>query len=298
MHKYIGIDIGGTFIKGVLIDDHRLLAKTTMHTKVGDPQWQSSVDEIFQQLFRDSEQPIEGVGLSAPGVADPENKKIICMPGRLPGLEGYDWSRLLKRKVTVLNDAHAALVAESCWGVVRGLKNVVMLTLGTGIGGGILINGKLHQGFLQRAGHLGHISIDASLEAPDITGISGSLEDAVGEATLSKRSLGKFTTTEELVTAYKSGDTWATYVWLQAVRKLALGLVSTINSLSPELIVLAGGITQAKELLLTPLHAFLDLYEWRIGGQATPVKLAKYGEFSGALGAALFARSITTDKQT
>ena len=151
----------------------------------------------------------------------------------------------------------------------------------------------MQQGYLQRAGHLGHISIDSNFETQDITGISGSLEDAVGEATLAKRSLGKFNSSKELVDAYLAGDTWATFVWLTMIRKLALGIVSFCNTISPDLVVLAGGITKANEHLLGPLSTFLDLYEWRPGGQATPIKLADYEEYAGALGAALFAKSST-----
>jgi glucokinase len=213
------------------------------------------------------------------------------MPGRLKGLEEFDWSTFLNHPVQVLNDAHAALVAESSWGAAKDIPNVVMLTLGTGIGGGLLINGQLYQGFLQRAGHLGHICVEAANEGQDITGISGSLEDAVGEATLSKRSLGRFSNTTELIAAHISGDTWATYVWLTTVRKLALGIVSFCNAISPDLVVLAGGITQAQEQLLEPLFTFLELYEWRVDGHSTPVKLAHFKEFAGATGAALFART-------
>lgn len=290
---YIGIDIGGTQIKGVIIDGDSISHRLTKETNDHKDDWQQAVRELFEELNNNTHVRLLGVGLSAPGICDAENKTISCMPGRLQGLEGFDWSSFLNTKVNVLNDAHAALVAESKWGAAKEVPNVVMLTLGTGVGGGILINGQLQQGYLQRAGHLGHISIDSSSESQDITGISGSLEDAVGEATLSKRSLGKFTCSRELVDAYLTGDTWATFVWLTMMRKLALGIVSFCNAISPDLVLLAGGITKANEHLLGPLSTFLELYEWRPGGQATPIKLAEYEEFAGALGAALFAKSRT-----
>jgi len=291
----IGIDIGGTYIKGVLTDQHKVIKKTTRDTKDGSARWQDSVALVFKELSQGASGEIKSVGLSAPGLADAENRKIICMPGRLQGLEHFDWSELLGRPVRVLNDAHAALVAESNWGVAEGASNVVMLTLGTGVGGGLLINGKLHQGFLQRAGHLGHISIEAAVDDRDITGISGSLEDAVGEVSLPKRSHGKFSTTCDLVEAYGAGDTWATYVWLTSVRKLALAIVSFCNTISPDLVVLAGGIAGAGERLLQPLSSFMELYEWRVNGHATPIKLARFREFAGATGAALFAESKFLD---
>jgi glucokinase len=288
---YIGIDIGGTFVKGVLIREEEVLIKTTKDTRDEKGQWQSSVAQIYRDLAGQCQGEIAGIGLSAPGIADSQNKTITCMPGRLNGLEGFNWSNYLDHSVYVLNDAHAALISESQWGVAKGCPNVVMLTLGTGVGGGLLIDGKLVQGFLQRAGHLGHISIDCHNDQPDITGITGSLEDAIGECTLQHRSLGKFNKTKDLVAAYQTGDTWATYLWLKMIRSLALGIVSFCNTVSPEIVVLAGGITAAGEKLLKPLSEFMALYEWRIDGHATPVKLAQFEEFAGSIGAALFARS-------
>jgi glucokinase len=289
--QFIGIDIGGTLVKGVLVDGEKVREKTTLKTKGKQQMWQNTVAEVFWALTEKTRAPIAGIGLSAPGIADRDSRKIISMPGRLAGLEGFDWTKFLKQEVYVLNDAHAALVCESGWGVAKNESNVVMFTLGTGVGGGLLIDGKLFKGFLQRAGHLGHISIDSHSDQQDITGISGSLEDAIGEATLKTRSLGKFKTTDDLVSAYNSGDTWATYVWLTSVRKLSLGIVSICNAVSPDLVVLAGGITAAGEQLTGPLSTFMNFYEWRPTGEATPIKIAKFKEFSGALGAALFAQS-------
>ncbi len=290
---YLGLDIGGTYIKGVVIAENEVRYKSIVETNDHQGEWQQAAAKILEELIGKIDAPVKCVGLAAPGLTDNENRIISCMPGRLEGLEHFDWSKFLNQDVHVLNDAHAALVSESQWGVAADFQNVVMITLGTGIGGGLLINGELQQGFLHRAGHVGHISVDSTRDSRDITGISGSLEDAVGEATLLNRSLGKFNNSSELVTAYLAGDTWATYVWLTAIRKLALGIVSCCNVISPDLVVLAGGITKAREHLLDPLSTFLDLYEWRPEGQATPIKLAKFEEFAGAIGAALFARSQT-----
>ena len=296
MKVCVGIDIGGSYIKGVVISGQEVKYKLTKETHDNRKEWQREVAGMLDILKNKSGTLIESVGLSAPGITDSGNRTINFMPGRLQGLEHFDWSGFLESNVHVLNDAHAALLSESRWGVAKDVANVIMLTLGTGIGGGLLLNGQLHQGFLHRAGHLGHISVDASNESRGITGISGSLEDAVGEATLAQRSIGKFTNTFDLVKAYKAGDTWATYVWLTSVRKLALSISSFCNAFSPELVVLAGGMVKAGKHLLEPLSCFMDLYEWRPGGQATPVKLAEFQEYAGAIGAALFAhsRSVTT----
>ena len=289
MAHSIGIDIGGTNIKGVLIYDNKIEFKHTIQTHDGIENWQEQV-KVLYDVLSSKVTKIDSVGLSAPGIANKNNSAIAYMPGRLQGLENYQWSDLIGMKVFVLNDAHAALWAEAQWGVGKEIGNIVMVTLGTGVGGGLLIDGRLHQGFLQRAGHLGHIVIDGSGESPDITGITGSLEDAVGEATLGLRSRGRYESTFALVNAYVKGDHWATYVWLKAVRSLALGIASLCNTISPDLVILAGGITKAEEHLLEPLNSFLDIYEWRPGGQSTPVKIADYQDYAGAIGAALYAK--------
>jgi glucokinase len=123
----------------------------------------------------------------------------------------------------------------------------------------------------------------------DITGMPGSLEDAIGNATIKKRSLGRFNDTHELLDAYSSGDHFAQWLWLSSVRKLAIGIASITNVLSPECIILAGGITETGNNLFEPLECFLSLYEWRAGGNKTEIIKAQFGDLAGATGAACYA---------
>ncbi|MFD2937967.1 ROK family protein [Spirosoma flavum] len=290
----IGIDLGGTWIKGVLMDiDTGEVVKQLYHPTTGEKDWKQAVFETVANLRDHSQGLVEAVGLSAPGLPNETNQYIAFMPVRLSGLEGFHWGHFLNDTVHVINDAHAALVAESRFGIAKSYRNVVMLTLGTGVGGGILIDGKLYQGNFQKAGHVGHIAVDGE-SVQDVTGMPGSLEDAIGNATIEKRSLGRFTSTYELLEAYKKGDYFAQWLWLSSVRKLAVGISSLINCFSPDLVVLGGGITQAENDLLLPLAEFMNLYEWRPGGQTTPIKIAQFGDMAGAIGAASFAiqRSI------
>ncbi|PHN07843.1 ROK family protein [Flavilitoribacter nigricans] len=284
----MGIDIGGTYVKGVLIEADEITCRLKMETRDGREDWQRAIADMHRELTKKASGPVEAIGLSAPGIASADNRSIAYMPVRLQGLEGFNWSDYLAVEVHVLNDAHAALWAEARLGTGKGKSNLVMITLGTGVGGGLLLNGQLYQGFMQRAGHLGHISVDAASITPSITGITGSLEDAIGEAGLAARSLQRFTSTFDLVQAHRAGDSWATYLWLDSVRKLALAIASFCNAFSPDLVILAGGITKAGEDLLQPLATFLDLYEWRPGGRSTPVKLAEFQDYAGAIGAALY----------
>lgn len=287
----IGIDVGGTNIKGVLMNKSgEILERGTKKTDKIGVLWRDCTHELLNELRRKTKVEIEAVGLSAPGIANESQDAIAYMPGRLEGLEDFKWADFLKiGSVKVLNDAHAALLAEATFGSGKGISNLVMLTLGTGVGGGILIDGSIYKGFYGTAGHFGHTSLDAENRELGITNIPGSLEDAFGESSVVRRSHGKFQSIKELVDAYSQGDHFATYLWLKSVRKLAVGICSICNTLSPEMVILGGGITNAKSALFDPLKSFMDLYEWRPGGKKTRLRQAQLIEYAGAVGAATFA---------
>ena len=286
----IGIDLGGTRIKAAALDENgNVLQQSYTATKDGgDSTWKKTVLAAVDELQQNIQDRDVVVGISAPGIPDEKNSCISYMPGRLEGLEGFDWSSFLKRKTFVLNDAVAALMAEAKLGAAKNKKNAVLLTLGTGVGGAILIDGKPYQGSFQKAGHIGHMAIDHE-DDPDVTGMPGSLEDAIGNCTIHKRSLGKFNDTHALLEAYRRGDDFARWVWLSSVRKLAIGIASVINILSPECVVMAGGITEAGDDLFQPLGNFLSVYEWRPGGNTCLILKAHFGDMAGAIGAACFA---------
>jgi glucokinase len=289
----IGIDLGCTNIKTVTIDEEgQIIYEDRKEThEQHDHQWKETVRTLINDYKKRSS--VTSIGLCAPGLADPDNKCISFMPGRLPGLENFDWSAFIQEKVYVLNDAHSALTAESYFGAAKGLRHAILLTLGTGVGGGILIDGKLYQGLSQMAGHFGHSTVESNSHALDVTNMPGSIEDAIGNLTIEQRSHGRFTTTYELIEAYNKGEIFATWLWLSSVRKLAITIASAINILSPEAVIIGGGIAQANDALMKPLESFLDLYEWRPGGKKTTLKLAKFSDLAGAIGAAGFALSKT-----
>jgi len=199
------------------------------------------------------------------------------------------WTSFLKTTTFVLNDAISAMMAEARFGAAKNKKNVVMLTLGTGVGGAILIEGQPYQGAFNKAGHIGHMVIDSDGEA-DVIGMPGSLEDAIGNCSIQKRTMGKFTSTHQLLEAFRNGDAFAADVWLTSVKKLAIGMATLTNILSPEMIILGGGITEAGNDLFEPLEQYMSQYEWRTGGNKTEIVKAQYGDLSGAVGAACFAR--------
>jgi glucokinase len=226
------------------------------------------------------------IGVAAPGLPSRDERRIASMPGRLAGLEGLDWQEFLEfgKPVRVLNDAHAALLGEVWLGAARSMRDVVLLTLGTGVGGAVLSDGRLLRGHLGRAGHLGHISIHAD-GPPDIVNTPGSLEDAVGNHSLNARSGGRFQSTADLVAAVKAGDAHAAEIWRKTIRDLAAGITSLINVLDPEAVVVGGGIAEAGDDLFLPLRAEFDRVEWRPTGVRVPVLRATLGDWAGACGA-------------
>ncbi len=285
----IGIDLGGSFIKAVAIDGSgNILQKEEQISHDGhENSWKESVMHTVKKLKGKFGDQQFGIGLAAPGLPDEKNSVIAHLPERLRGLINLNWTDLLGMKTWVVNDALAAMLAEARFGSAKGMRNVVMLTLGTGVGGAILINGELYQGKFQKAGHFGHMVINDEA-APDICGMPGSLEDAIGNATIGERSNGRFSSTQDLLKAYRKDDAFAKEVWLLSVKKLAIGLASITNILSPELIVIGGGIAEAGKDLFEPLEEYISNYEWRAGGRVK-ITRAKHQELAGAIGAACFA---------
>jgi len=284
-----GLDVGGSSVKAVaLTPDGTLLDQANFpFDRTGKLGWAGLVARILGTLQDQQGAAAHAVGLAAPGLAAPDGRSIARMPGRLSGLEGLDWTDFLNlpHPVAVLNDAHAALLGEAWRGAARGFQNVFMLTLGTGVGGAAMVDGRLLKGALGRAGHLGHISLD--LDGPrDICAMPGSLEVMIGNCTIEARTGGKFQTTHDLVAAHLAGDQAATEIWLRSVRALGVAIAGLINVLDPEAVIIGGGIARAGAALFEPLEKFVRDAEWNVG--AAPVKIlpAQLGEFAGACGAA------------
>ncbi len=179
----LGVDIGGTTLKAISFSpEGSIVLRQSVPTQDdGTDSWLARARELVVSMLACCP-PDTRVGVAAPGLAEADGRSIAFMPGRLQGLENLDWQTFLKvqSKVPVLNDAQAALLGESWIGEAKSVKNVFLLTLGTGVGGAAMVDGHLLHGHLGRAGHLGHVSLDP--DGPlDIVSTPGSLEDAIGE---------------------------------------------------------------------------------------------------------------------
>ncbi|MDE3213062.1 MAG: ROK family protein, partial [Bacteroidota bacterium] len=284
MALIIGIDLGGSRIKTAVRNHQGVIShfgEAIFHDQE-EANWKELILRTVSEVKEFYREEPAAIGISAPGLPNESATAIAYMPGRMEGLENFIWKKFLGYPTWVLNDGIAALMAESRSGVAVGRKNVVMVTLGTGVGGGILINGQPYMGAFGKAGHIGHMVIWESGD-PDITGMPGSLEEAIGDCTILKRSQQKYASTKELLVAFREGDSFAREIWLTSLKRLALGLASLTNILSPEMIVLGGGITAADKDLFDPLRGFMDQYEWKAGGRGAPIVKALQGERAGAL---------------
>jgi glucokinase len=292
MNQLIGIDIGGTQIKmGAFSPDGAVLGQWTRETGDRPTAGVPAFAETVRQMLREADGADACMGIAAPGVAAKDGRSIAYQPGKMHGIEGFDWGAFLEREVPVLNDAHAALLGEVWQGAAKGAKDAILLTLGTGVGGAILSDGRLLKGSFGRAGHLGHISVTEGIER-SIFGTPGSLEAAIGNYTVGIRSNGRFSSTRELVDAHCAGDAEATVIWEKSLRILARAITSFINILDPELVIIAGGITKAGPVLFEPLAAYLGEIEWRPAGRRVGIVPATLGEWAGAYGAAYNAQNL------
>jgi len=290
MSYSIGVDLGGTNIKIVVLsNDGNELEYLTCDTADAAGSWAQTIKQNVDEIQNQRGQSPCHIGLAAPGLAASDGRSIAYMQGRLKGLQGFVWQDFLDSvaPVVVLNDAHAALLGEAWRGAAKGYRNVILLTLGTGVGGAVLVEGRLIKGQIGRAGHLGHVTVYSD-GSPDIVNTPGSLEQMIGNYNIAERSGGRFSSTRLLVEAHLRGDKEATTVWLRSIFHLAAAIASFINAFDPEIVIVGGGIAKAGPALFDPLRKELDRFEWRPLGHTVQVVPAALGGKAGANGAAYY----------
>jgi glucokinase len=287
MQYAIGLDIGVTNVKAIgATPAGEILFRESFATQSHSPQWPDGVKAHLAELENRYETATR-IGIAAPGLAAPDGTCIHWMQGRLAEVEGLNWTSFLNRNATVpvLNDAQAALLGEVWQGAARGSKNVALFTLGTGVGGALLVDGQLMKGHIGRAGHLGHIGLDMQGQR-DITRMPGSLEEKIGNYSLARRSANRFNSTHDLVAAHLAGDAQASKIWHDSIQALAIAIASIINITDPEVIIMGGGIATCGDALFPTLARYLEESEWRPHGHQVRIVPGKLGEYAGAIGAA------------
>ena len=306
---YIGIDLGGTNIAvGIVNEMGEILARKTVPTQAecGEDAVILRMADAARALTEEAGIPLSeivSVGVGSPGAIDSE-AGVVVSACNLPFSDtplAARLAELLGRPVKVENDANAAAWAEAVAGAARGTRDNLMITLGTGVGGGIVIGGRLYGGYNSYAGEFGHMIIRDGGEKC-ACGQSGCLEAYASATALiretrraaesNRESLlwkcaeeeGKFSGKTAFAAAAKS-DATAKDVIDRSVYELSLGLINLIRIFQPEVIVVGGGIARAGEALMIPLRKCLDGYI--TGRKATRIETAMLGDDAGIVGAAL-----------
>lgn len=281
----IGIDVGGTKCHGVLVDtDGRVLREARRPT----PDAAQLVDTllgIVEELGGNCP-----VGIGVPGLVTPDG--VITASPNLRGARnvpvGPGLRSALGPAVHVENDATAAAYGEWTAGAARGANDALLVTLGTGIGGGIVMGGELHRGAHGFAGEIGHMTVETDgVECP--CGRRGCWERYASGSALSRMGGGR--TGEEVVEAARAGDRSALAVIDDFSRWVAVGVSSLTNVVDPEVVVLGGGVIDAWDVWEEPVRRWADRFLYASAHRARPrIEPAQLGAAAGAVGSALLAR--------
>ncbi len=314
---YIGIDIGGTNIKAALVNtdtgEITSTRSTPTHAREGHNSVILQIAALVEEIIRLSKLPqdeVGGVGLGLPGSLDLKKGTTIFLPN-LPG----NWlnvpvrdqlSNQINLPVSLINDARAMTLGEWKFGAGRGC-DTACYTLGTGIGGGLVINGKLHLGPSGAAGELGHISVDVNgprcgcgsrgcIEAfasgPAIAAM-GMKAVVQGRNTmiadLAGRDLNRITP-ELICEAAISGDRVAREIYEFAGMIIGAGVANIVTAVNPRRVVIGGGIAAAGELILDPIRRSMQERVFLTDANCVEVVPAQLGNNAGLIGAAVWAR--------
>jgi glucokinase len=317
MKYYIGIDLGGTEIKiGIINHKGGIVHKESFKTDHTDSG--SKIINYIADCARSATikakialENIEGIGIGSPGVVNPSVGKIelaVNLPQINKTYIANDISRILGLPVFIDNDVNAMALGELYYGAAKGYKDIVCITLGTGVGGGLIFNGELYRGASYSAGEIGHLTIDANgLHCP--CGNYGCLERYVNkdgittrfkncldkgiESTITKSLKNKEITPKEIYHAAKKGDKLSLEVLDDTGRFLGIALASLTNVLNPEIFVIGGGIANAGDFILEPARRELKKRAYTIPAQIVKIAQAKLGNDAGLVGAASIAMANT-----
>ncbi len=304
----VGVDLGGTNIKSVLVDITRGKA-TDQGSRPS--QAEAGVARVVENLALAAESlkasadrsgtRVTAIGVGSAGLVD---RGVVRNSPNLPGWQGaVPLRRLLEKRlarhrlpVSVENDVNAFVVAETRLGAARGLDNVIGLTLGTGVGGGIIAGGRLYRGTTGGAGELGHMVIRHDGPACKC-GNRGCLESLVGSQAIVNRyndlrfrahlRMEANVTVKEIVERARRRDQQAALALSETGRLLGIGLANIANIFNPQAVVIGGGISQAGRLIVRPAIDEMRRRAMPYNVKGLKVLLASLGPMSGAIGAAL-----------
>jgi glucokinase len=315
----IGVDIGGTAIKMAILNlEGTILVKweiATNHKSNGKHIIQDISDSIFEKIsnYDINKEEIKGIGIGAPGPVDFEKGTIIHTPN-LSWPNHFPLKKLLEDRtnlpIMINNDANCAALGEMWKGAGNGEKDLVCITLGTGVGGGVITNGQIVQGRNGAAGEIGHITAIAHGGAvcncgktgcietiASATGITRIAREYIKNEQNSKDVLSKIykqmgaITAKDVFDTGRTGSKIAEKVILEITYYLGLVLANIANTLNPDKIVIGGGVSKAGEVLLNPLILQYKKFAYPPVSLSTTIVLAQLGNDAGVIGAAWLARN-------
>ena len=265
----IGVDFGGTSVKIGLLYRSNIIDSTPTIATLDYETPDALIDAIAESIavLRGRHPNIEAVGVGVPGFVD-FNKGIIHNLTNVPGWKSIPLRNLLMEKIglpcVIENDANCMAYAEWKRGAGRGMSNLIALTLGTGVGGGVIVNGALVRGARSGAGEIGQMSIDFQGRKGAYHN-SGALEDYIGNNEIAADARERYAakgiernindcTPHALSLAAQTGDEIAVEIWEDVANKLATVLVGCCYLLNPQAIIIGGGVAKAGEVLFSPLQ--------------------------------------------
>ncbi len=302
--KAIGIDFGGTSIKSAIVVDGRIAQRgeridTREHIADG-----TLLEAIFTGIaaLRSGHPDVAAVGLGLPGFVDTD-RGIVNGLANVPGWDNVPLRQMLRERIglpaTIENDANAMAYAEFRHGAARGAKNAICITLGTGVGGGLILSGQLYRGSNFAAGELGHASVD--LHGPrGVYGNPGDLEVYVGNRQIGERAARLYAaagqpraeencTPLDLQKLAETGDRIAIALWDAIGTEIGAALANAVWLINPDVIVVGGGVAAAGDLLFLPIRRTIRERTSKLFHEQLKVLPAELGNDAGILGNAALA---------
>ena len=322
MKKYIGCDLGGTNLRAAIVDVDASRGAVLHHMSIptlardGHDAVMKRMADLFLRLIQSagiSKEDIGGVGIGVPGVLDLETGETLFLPN-LPGTWPHVPLRDTIMKLTglstaLLNDVRSITYGEWRFGAGQGVDTMAVFAVGTGIGGGLVINGQLHLGLGGTAGELGHTTIDfngprcgcgnygcleayasgPAISAMGIKAVKQGLTTQIGD--LCEYDLNRITP-ELIAKAAHQGDEIARDIYEQAGFYLGIAAANVCVAIGPRRIIIAGGVAQAGDLLLDPIRRTLDERVTAMPIDQVEIVLSQLGDNAGVIGVACWAAKV------
>ncbi len=297
----IGVDLGGTNLKVALLDSrYRICYRETLSTRdfVSKDSLTGAIVNAVNKVIKQNnldKVDILGVGLGLPGPIDIKRGRVHFFPN-IKGWKDVKLRGILTRKlkipVAIDNDANLMSLAEYKMGAAKGAKNVVCLTLGTGVGGGIILEGRLYRGQAYAAGEIGHIPINEYGPRCNCGG-RACLEAYIGNKRIIQEARSIFKkniSLEELSKLANSGHKKARAIWVKAARRLGVALTGVVNLLNTDYLVIGGGLANAGKVLFGEIKATLGRRAMSVQSKHLKILKAKLGNDAGLIGAAILVK--------